>query len=155
MIRRGSIRRRNRDGHERPANDCVVKGPSPVGKPTSCTDADLNGAPKPNLCAAERGIQRVSIGFAQHQHVDIANWPLPGFTAKPSGPRSIDVRIIDTLNDNECLPNHPRNAERLDEHIRQTGKERAGRVGADDTGTADVAACDQAGGLRSFHLPVN
>ena len=115
----------------------------------------MDSSPKPALGRTSSGVHLVAVRSSEYEEVDVTHGSVTLFAGEPRGPGSVDVRSVDPADAGERLAEHPRNAERLDEHVRQSAEVRAGRVGADQPCPSDEPASDQARSLGAFNLTVD
>jgi hypothetical protein len=126
-----------------------------LGQPVGRSNGDLHSSTEAALGCAGRGVQLVTIRCSKYEEVDVAYWSISLFSGEPCCPGPVDIRSVNLVDTGECVAEHPRNAECLDEHVRQPNEVWAGRVGADESCSSDEPACDQAGSLGAFNLAVD
>ena len=126
-----------------------------LGQPAGRPDGDLDSSPEPALGRAGGGIHLVAVRSSKYEEVDVAHWSIALLSGELCRPGSVHIRGVDPSDAGQGLAEHPRNAERLDEHVRQAAEIRARWVGADEPCPSDEPARDQAGGVGALDLAVD
>ncbi|MBI4933843.1 MAG: hypothetical protein HY828_08195 [Actinobacteria bacterium] len=126
-----------------------------LDQPVGCSDGDLDSSPEPALGRTDGGVHLVAVRSSEYQEVDVAHWSIALLTGEPCRPGPVDVGGVDPADAGERLTEHPWNAERLDEHVRQPAEVRAGRVGADEPCSSDEPTRHETRGHRAFDLAVD
>jgi hypothetical protein len=128
---------------------------SALAEPVRRAYGHLHRPSEPSFRSARSCIQLIAVGAAEHEQVDVRHRAVACVTAEPRRPRPIDVCGNDSIDADEGLAEHPGHAERLDQHIRQSGKVRARRVGADEPRSSDKSTRDQAGRPGTLDLTMH
>jgi hypothetical protein len=118
-------------------------------------DRGLDRPAKALLSITERGIELVSVRFAQDQYVDIPNGPLPSPPFMPGSPRPVDVGRGDPVDRPQSLSHYGRDAEGSRQNLGKTRIVRAGSVRPHQARVTHLPGADQASPFRSFDLPVD
>ena len=107
------------------------------------------------LGRADGRVHLVAVRSAEHEEVDVTHRPITRLAREPRRPRPIDVDGVDPPDFGERLAEHPRDTERLDQHVRQSAEVRAGLVGTDEAGSSDEPTRDEASGVGAFDLAMD
>lgn len=124
-------------------------------QPVCRSNGRLDSSSEPSLGRAGGGVHLVAVRASEHEKVDVPDGSIALLAGEPCRPGAVDVRRVDPTKTGERLAEHPRNAECLDEHVRQPAEVRARRVGADEPCPSDEPTRHQTGCLGAFNLAMN
>src|ERR1022692_4919726 len=85
-----------RELEHRAAGYALAEGARSGVQPIGVTDCGLDRPPKSPFGCTDRCIELVPVGLAEHQDVDVPDWPPPGLPGVTCGPGAVDVGPVDT-----------------------------------------------------------
>lgn len=107
------------------------------------------------LGRADGGVHLIAVRSSEYEQVDVAHGSIAPLAAEMRRPGAIDVRGVDSTDAGQRLAEYPRDAERLDQHVRQPAEVRARRICADEPCPSDESTRHQTRSHGAFNLSVN